>query len=54
MIFQILNFVLKKDSWKQYFWHEISVVTMPRGQARGPCHHFTWMRHCCGQATKTS
>ena len=24
---------------------------MPHGQARGPCHHFTWMRHCCGQVT---
>ena len=24
---------------------------MPHGQARGPCHHFTLMRHCCGQVT---
>ena len=22
---------------------------MPRGQAVGPRHHFTWMRRCCGQ-----
>ena len=33
------------------FLVEISSIKVPHGQARGPHHHFTWMRHCCGQAT---